>query len=283
MQLTNLTNALLVCEDVPRQRAFYEALGWHASAHAVDGFVPFTLGGVTLILWDRAAAVAELGELERDGLVLDLCVPRREDVEPALAAAEAAGGRVVVDAVERPFGFSGFFVDRAGTPWQVAWIDAEPPFFGPPAGPSESPLPERLDAITLTTPDVLAQRDLLEALGWSCPTQRRDDVAQLQHGGGILSAWVAHEAAEEIAAPLEAAGHRFGGFTLAIAVDSPTAVDEAFAIARAAGAPEIVAPADRWWGGRSGYYADPEGNPWEIVWIPSAERDAAGALVVGAI
>jgi len=36
----------------------------------------------------------------------------------------------------------------------------------------------------------------------------------------------------------------------------------------AAGARVVGAPVDREWGGYSGYVADPEGNRWEIAWLP---------------
>jgi hypothetical protein len=63
------------------------------------------------------------------------------------------------------------------------------------------------------------------------------------------------------------------GVTLGVNVDSADAVDEAFAGAVAAGARAVAGPADRPWGGRSGYIADPEGNRWEIAWAPGLAFD----------
>jgi uncharacterized glyoxalase superfamily protein PhnB len=37
-------------------------------------------------------------------------------------------------------------------------------------------------------------------------------------------------------------------------------------------------PVDRDWGGRSGYFADPEGNRWEVAWAPGMEFDVRGAV-----
>ncbi len=59
--------------------------------------------------------------------------------------------------------------------------------------------------------------------------------------------------------------------TLAHNVESKAAVDDALDEARAAGA-EIVKPAqETFWGGYSGYFADPDGFLWEVAWNPDFE------------
>lgn len=56
--------------------------------------------------------------------------------------------------------------------------------------------------------------------------------------------------------------------TLGHNVDSKTEVDAVMASASAAGA-TIVKPAhETFWGGYSGYFQDPDGHLWEIVWNP---------------
>ena len=56
--------------------------------------------------------------------------------------------------------------------------------------------------------------------------------------------------------------------TLGHNVGSKAEVDEVMARARAAGA-VIVKPAhDTFWGGYSGYFQDPDGHLWEVVWNP---------------
>ena len=49
--------------------------------------------------------------------------------------------------------------------------------------------------------------------------------------------------------------------------------------AREAGATVLAEPVDRDWGGCSAYFADPEGNTWEIAWLPGATFDERGALI----
>jgi uncharacterized glyoxalase superfamily protein PhnB len=53
-------------------------------------------------------------------------------------------------------------------------------------------------------------------------------------------------------------------------------VDAALARAQAGGA-RILKPAqDAFWGGYSGYFADPDGHPWEVAWNPRWNLDAGG-------
>jgi uncharacterized glyoxalase superfamily protein PhnB len=63
-------------------------------------------------------------------------------------------------------------------------------------------------------------------------------------------------------------------------VPTPEAVDAALADAEAAGAKILRPAADAEWGGRSGYFADPDGHPWEVAWHPYFEFDADGQLVL---
>ncbi|GIP29505.1 hypothetical protein J23TS9_46350 [Paenibacillus sp. J23TS9] len=60
-------------------------------------------------------------------------------------------------------------------------------------------------------------------------------------------------------------------FTIGHNVASKAAVDQVMEQARLAGA-TITSPAhDTFWGGYSGYFQDPDGHLWEIVWNPSWE------------
>lgn len=60
----------------------------------------------------------------------------------------------------------------------------------------------------------------------------------------------------------------FPGFSLAHNVRTRAEVDALLAQVAAHGA-AIVKPAeDAFWGGRSGYFADPDGFLWEVAWNP---------------
>jgi uncharacterized glyoxalase superfamily protein PhnB len=60
-------------------------------------------------------------------------------------------------------------------------------------------------------------------------------------------------------------------FTIGHNVSSKEEVDAVMELAGGAGA-RIVKPAmDTFWGGYSGYFQDPDGHLWEIVWNPEWE------------
>ena len=57
-------------------------------------------------------------------------------------------------------------------------------------------------------------------------------------------------------------------FSIGHIVDSKDAVDDVLETARAAGAVVIGAPRERPWGIYSGYFKDPDGHLWEVIWNP---------------
>lgn len=71
----------------------------------------------------------------------------------------------------------------------------------------------------------------------------------------------------------------FGGITLAQNVLSKEEVDMALSQAVLAGGTLLKAARDTEWGGYSGYFADPDGHPWEVAWAPLLELQQ-GRLVL---
>lgn len=63
-------------------------------------------------------------------------------------------------------------------------------------------------------------------------------------------------------------GSGFGGVTLSVNVASRETVDRTVAAAERAGARVVNAPHEAGWGGYTGWFADPDGHLWEIVWNP---------------
>jgi catechol 2,3-dioxygenase-like lactoylglutathione lyase family enzyme len=75
---------------------------------------------------------------------------------------------------------------------------------------------------------------------------------------------IAHDTGLEPAAP----GSGSGSFTIGHNVSSRAEVDAVMKEAAGAGA-RIVKPAqDTFWGGYAGYFEDPDGHLWEVVWNP---------------
>lgn len=93
-----------------------------------------------------------------------------------------------------------------------------------------------------------------------------DDMVMFRLEGAWLGLFP--RAASAADAGVSAEGSGFTGVTLSHNEPSKEAVDRAFAEAVAAGATAVKPPQDVFWGGYSGYFADPEGNLWEVAFNP---------------
>jgi catechol 2,3-dioxygenase-like lactoylglutathione lyase family enzyme len=88
-------------------------------------------------------------------------------------------------------------------------------------------------------------------------------------GGLILALYPRTELAKDAGVPL--APPKSGEFSIGHAVASRAEVDEVIARAEAAGAAVTDRPHDRPWGIYSGYFQDPDGHLWEILWNPALD------------
>ena len=96
-------------------------------------------------------------------------------------------------------------------------------------------------------------------------------VAMFELDGGLLLAvWPRTELAKDARVPLEA--EKTGEFSIGQIVASKDDVDAVIAQAKAAGATVTDEPHVRAWGIYSGYFRDPDGHLWEIIWNPRKEQ-----------
>ncbi len=104
------------------------------------------------------------------------------------------------------------------------------------------------------------------------------DIGMFDIGGTVLAIYPYPLLAED--AGLRPGTSGFGGIALAHNVRNKNDVDKLLSRLEAQGV-RILKPAqDMFWGGRSGYFADPDGYPWEIAWNPFIKMDAKGRLVL---
>ena len=137
----------------------------------------------------------------------------------------------------------------------------------------------RVTIVTLGVASVPAARRFYETLGWTASSASQgDDVAFFQMNGMALSLFGRRALAEDAAIADSQPG--FSGVTLAQNLDSPASVDAAFAKALSAGATLLKWPETAFWGGYSGYFADPDGHIWELAHNPFFPLDADGNLVL---
>jgi uncharacterized protein len=136
---------------------------------------------------------------------------------------------------------------------------------------------QRLSLVTLGVADLERSRRFYEeGLGWR-RGNANPDVVFFQLPGMILALWSRASLVED--AGLEDGGG-FGGIALAQNVRSREAVDAVLAEAEAAGGRIMKGAADTFWGGYSGYFADPDGHPWEVAWNPFWTIDAEGRVIL---
>jgi uncharacterized protein len=93
-----------------------------------------------------------------------------------------------------------------------------------------------------------------------------EDHVMFKLEGSWLSLYPRDKLAEDATVPDD--GHGFSGITLEHNVKSKADADAVFAEALKAGAKPIKKPQDVFWGGYSGYFADPDGYLWEIAYNP---------------
>lgn len=125
---------------------------------------------------------------------------------------------------------------------------------------------QRLSLVTLGVRDLAAARAFYRRLGWTESPPSNDHVAFFQCGGMIFGLWSRDSLAED--AKVGAPGSGFANISLAQNVRSKAEVEATLAKAEKAGA-RILKPAqDVFWGGYTGYFADPEGFVWEVAWNP---------------
>ncbi len=147
------------------------------------------------------------------------------------------------------------------------------------AGPA---FPEqRLSVITLGVSDRAAMTAFCEdVLGLRNvgPTA----MAVFDLGGFVLGLWEHGKLAEDAGMiPGEPAPPgTFRGVALAYNARSRQEVDNIFARLEMAAVTITKVPHEAFWGGYSGYFADPEGNAWEVVHNPHWSLDDAGRVVL---
>jgi predicted lactoylglutathione lyase len=134
----------------------------------------------------------------------------------------------------------------------------------------------RITLITLGVSEIARSRAFYEALGWKASAASQPEVVFFQGNGLALALFGRKALAED--AQVEDRPTGFAAVSLAYNARSKAEVDSVFADALAAGAKALKQPHDVFWGGYSGYFADPDGHLWEVAWNPFFPLDQKGNL-----
>lgn len=135
--------------------------------------------------------------------------------------------------------------------------------------------------LTLGVRDFGVEREFYRRFGWPLVFDS-DDFSVFEMRGAVLALFPVEKLAADARSHPE--GQRTGiGFSMVISVAEPGEVDELVEQAREAGATITKEPVEaEFFAGRDAYFADPEGNFWEVVCGPPdhevsiAVRRAAG-------
>ena len=127
-------------------------------------------------------------------------------------------------------------------------------------------IPARISIVTIGVADVARSVAFYEALGWERAESSMTEIAWFR----TADSWLGIFGSEDLAADANltsASRGSFGGITLAINVETPEAVDEALDAAVRAGG-SLLKPGTELPFGYGGYFADPDGHPWEVCHNP---------------
>jgi catechol 2,3-dioxygenase-like lactoylglutathione lyase family enzyme len=137
----------------------------------------------------------------------------------------------------------------------------------------------RLTVLTLAVDDLdRALRFYRDGLGWPTPGVIG---TEFEHGAVVfidlqpglkLALWPRRSLAHDTGLPLQPPSAT--ELSLGHNVRSREEADAVMAKAAAAGAVVVKPAQDTFWGGYGGYFQDPDGHLWEVVWNPHLLPDA---------
>src|SRR4029079_12618432 len=140
-------------------------------------------------------------------------------------------------------------------------------------------IPARLGLVTLGAADLDSSEAVYQALGWQKASSSIEGVIQwFRTADTNLGLFPYQDLADDAQITSPERGS-FGGITLAINVERPEDVDAAIAAAVEAGG-SVLKPGTDAVFGRSGYFADPDGYPWEVAYNPEFPIGDDGRLTI---
>lgn len=136
---------------------------------------------------------------------------------------------------------------------------------------------QRVTLITLGVADLARAQHFYETLGWRA-AMAEESVTFFQMHGQVLGLFRLDDLAKDQGR--EGAALGTGAAVLAQNFDSEAEVDAAYEAALAAGATGLKPPEKVFWGGYSGYWADPDGHVWEVAMNPFWPLAEDGSLTL---
>lgn len=141
-------------------------------------------------------------------------------------------------------------------------------------------LEQRLSLITLGVGDLIESTTFYrEALGWKPSSVGAGQVTFFQLNGIGLALFPREELAGDARVEGLDAGE-FSRMALAYNVRERDEVDAVLEHVRSRGGRVVKEAEDATWGGRSGYFSDPDGFLWEVAWNPGFPIKEDGSITI---
>lgn len=138
---------------------------------------------------------------------------------------------------------------------------------------------QRINIVSLAVKDLdRAIKFYCDGLGWKKSKASEGNIVFFQLNGLVMALYPKHLFEEDTTVPFSSDG--YPPFTLAYNAQSEKEVDEVIALAVKNGA-KLIKPAQKvFWGGYSGYFADPDGFLWEVAYASFFEFDEKQNLIM---
>jgi predicted lactoylglutathione lyase len=136
----------------------------------------------------------------------------------------------------------------------------------------------RITVLTLGVADLGKATRFYESVLSAPGNKSYEGVVFFELPGSWLSLYPRERLAEDISSEISLRPAGFSGVTLAYNARSRQEVEEIIAQASEAGGCVVKPPQETFWGGFSGYFADPDGHFWEVAWGPMFTFSENGEL-----
>ena len=136
----------------------------------------------------------------------------------------------------------------------------------------------RVTIISLGVSDLNESTKFYKSVLGTSPNTSYDGVIFIELPGAWISLYPLENLAKDISPDIPTNQPEFSGVTLAHNAQSREDVISIIERARSAGAHVVKEPQETFWGGFSGYFADPDGYYWEIAWGPMFEFTENGDM-----
>ena len=134
--------------------------------------------------------------------------------------------------------------------------------------------------LTLGVDDLGRSRAFYAAMGLTEHPRSNEQVAFFDLHGQLFALFPRTALAEDVGLPAGSPQHGVAT-TFSQNVREEAQIDQLLALAESSGGTILRAASAPPWGGRRGYFADPDGFVWEIAWNPKTTIDEAGRIALG--